>query len=271
MVKNQNVRLFGVSNTRKGDVMNVSICSKRTIIADDYSELVIRYSTNKKYYVDARPDTKKYISNKLEMEFIDSIINLDDKSILTGLINHFFENVTLTKMLFNCPVQGKIGDYDLFGSDIDDKTLALQTVRSEISPAIKMKLRYKYYKDRENFLKQSNINRYSIKPSFEGSSYFVLGKRIYINLCADPVFIQKEICFLNEFIIKKLKEEQQVAIIYDDNIKYHEYDAEVCVGKIIKCGDLIMKISSEFTSNIDYIVHQHNKEIKVKQLKMEGF
>lgn len=253
--------------------MNVSICSKRTIIADDYSELVIRYSTNKKYYVDARPDTKKHISNKLEMKLIDSIINLDDKSILTGLINHFFENVTLTKMLFDCPVEGKTGGFDIFGSDVEGKTLALQTVRSNISPEIKMQLRCKYYNDRENFLEQSSIKRYSIKSSFEGSSYFSLGKRIYINLCADSLFIQNEICFLNEFIVKKLNEEQQVATISDDIIKYREYDAEVCVGKIIRCGNLFMKISPEFTSNIDYIVQQHNKEVnksKIKQLKMEG-
>ena len=135
----------------------VNICTKRTIVANDYNELLIRYSTSKKYYIEARPDTKKYISNELEMELMDSLINLDDRSIITGLIDHFFEGVTLNKMLFDHPVQDKVGYFDIFGSDMDSKILALQTSKSSISTELKMQLRHKYFEDRQLFLNRSNI------------------------------------------------------------------------------------------------------------------
>ena len=141
----------------------VNICAKRTIVADDYNELIIRYSISKKYYVEARPDTKKRIANKQEMQLLDAITYLGDQEILFGLINHFFDEITIDRFLINELVEGQIGQFDTFESMLQSKMLALQIAKSDLSLKIKEALRSRFYKGRSEFLKSNeDIQIYNI-------------------------------------------------------------------------------------------------------------
>ena len=253
----------------------VNINTKRTLIADDYNELIIRYSTSKRFYIEARPDTKKHISNKLEMELLDSIIGQSDEMILMRFINHFLENEPLNRLALDEPLKNQIGKFDIFESTIENKKLALQIASSELSQKIKNKLRDKFYKDREFFLNEnSDVNFYSISFSNEECNYYrTKDDIIHMNLyMKNPNKYETEMEFLIKFLKEKLKYKSSPVEIYDEIINFEEFNAEVCIGRYISCEDLSIKISSEFVSYISGVIEEHNKKvIKSKILKMEGF
>ena len=257
--------------------MGVSICTKKTIVADDYNELIIRHSSNKRFYVEARPDTKKHISNKLEMDLLDSIIGLSDEVVLMRFINHFLEGVTLNRLALDEPVKNQIGNYDKFESLVQNKSLALQIASSDLSQKIKNKLREKFYSDRQKFLVENkDITFYSICYSDNECSYYKSKKdKIYMKLyMKNPNKYETEMEFLRNFLKEKLEVRDSIALMYDETIRYDEYNAEVCIGRYIECEDLLITISSEFVSYVSEIIDEHNKKVKkekIKQLKMEGF
>lgn len=255
----------------------VNICTKRTIVADDYNELIIRYSISKKYYVEARPDTKKRIANKQEMQLLDAITYLGDQEILFGLINHFFDEITIDRFLINELVEGQIGQFDTFESMLQSKMLALQIAKSDLSLKIKEALRSRFYKGRSEFLKSNeDIQIYNIIFSNNEASYSKTeNNTIYMSLyMKNPNKYETEMDFLREFIKEKLESKNSKAEVYDDVIEFDEFNTIVCIGRYIQCDNLLIRVSSEFISYLTDIIEEHNKMInkdKVKQLKMEGF